>query len=131
MDKVVPLVAVADSPPNSCAVYPQLDHNHPKGYFLLGRTELPTPFGGDPFVHDTYLSVEAAQDICRDYADELNVVPRDEHTLALAELELLRNQVQDLERECDRLDAALSAIDVIESVDFRARKKVGRPKKAA
>ena len=125
-DKVVPHVAVADTPPNHCAVYPQLDHNHPKGYFVLGRFERPSPFGGEPYIEDHYLSVEAAQAICRDYADTLNVVSKDAHTLALAELEVLRAKNDELETECNRLDAALSAIDVIESVDFRARKKAGR-----
>lgn len=103
-DKVVPHVAVADSPPNQCLVYPQLDHNHPKGYFILARNEFPTPFGGAPYAHDAYLSVEAAQQICRDHADLLHVVSKDDHTVALAELEALRARNRQLEEELKEAD---------------------------
>lgn len=103
-DKVVPHVAVADSPPNHCAVYPHLDHNHPKGYFVLGRYERPSPFGGEPYIEDHYLSVEAAQAICRDYPDELNVVSKDAHTVALAQIEALRARNTQLEEELKEAD---------------------------
>lgn len=107
----------ADLIPQSCAVLPQLGAAHRDGYIDVG-TEL---VGWDPHC---YISVHAAR-LLGEF-------------VGLEDPEPLRDRIAALEAQVERLEAELederrvnSAIEVLESKEFRARKKPGRPKAAA
>lgn len=115
------LVPSALTSPSRCAALPYIGRDHPLGYFDTG-SELPGR--GDQYDSHVYISVVAAQEMARmlDWAPPEDVA---ELKQALA-ASLLR--VEELERERDEALAFKQAVDTIESADFRARKKSGRPK---
>ncbi len=113
-------VAQAVTAPARCAVLPYVGATHELGFIDTG-SELPD--GGDGrFDKHIYVSVVGARELARviGYVDPADLEAR------VAELEaLLAAQAEELALANRQLDA----IDVMESADFRARRKPGRPAK--
>lgn len=101
-----------EMPPNRCAF--TLRHEDPEGFFL-GETLS----GWDP---KAAISVSYARSLAR----ELGYVHPDEHARVLAEIDQLATELADARTELQEYDAKFSAIDLLESEGFRARKKPGR-----
>lgn len=106
--------------PLHCAVFPTLGAGHAKGYYDV-NVNLPGP---GIYENRVYVSVEAVE-----------ALARKEGWLEPAEQARLNNEVEGLARQLEQCRAELTearrqleAIDVIESADFRARKRAGRPK---
>lgn len=111
------IVVRPELPPGFCIA--SLASEDPKGFIdTLLAPALPL----DPRI---YVSVSWVEEM----AAKLGWLSPDEAGELRAECDALGGQVLDLEDELARADAALDAIDVIESRDFRARKKPGRPKR--
>jgi hypothetical protein len=111
-------VAKALMAPHTCAVNPHLGSEPVKGLWDSGF-DLPGPGMN---LHRVYIAVSTVEDLAR----------RD-GWLSPSEAQELRQHVASLVRETGDLraeaasaQAKLDAIDVIESVGFRARKKPGR-----
>jgi hypothetical protein len=104
--------------PGVCAVFPQFGGQHDRGYLQTG-TVLP---GWDP---EIVISVQAVEEMVR----QLGWPTVQDHADAVAELERALARVEHLEADLEEANRTLTAIDVIESKDFRARKKAGRPRK--
>jgi hypothetical protein len=99
-------------------VFPTLGSAHPKGYIDTGN-ELTVI---DPHA---YISVEAVEQC----AQFIGYPTKDEHADALARIERLEQELESTKNALAEADRLVEAIDVIESRDFRARKKPGRPRK--
>lgn len=115
------LVPRALTSPSRCAVLPYIGPDHPDGYFDTG-SELPGR--GDQFDSHVYVSVVAAREMARMlgyHSPEAMQAVQEVCENQRAELELAREEIE-------RLEVVLGAIDTLESRDFRARKKPGRPK---
>jgi hypothetical protein len=115
-------VRLVDRPvlrPSHCAVFP-FRAEDPDGFVDTG-SELPG------FDNRVYVSAAAV----REMAKLLGFPSPEEHSRVLGELERLRGEVERLEGEVREYDRRFEAIDVLESADFRARRRVGRPRKAA
>lgn len=108
----------APGKPGTCAVFPQFGGQHVRGYIATG-TVLP---GWDP---EIVISVQAVEEMVR----QLGWPTVQEHADAVAELERALARVEHLEADLTEANRIVDAIDAIESADFRARKKAGRPKK--
>lgn len=107
--------------PMRCAVLPQIGPNHPDGYIDTG-SELPGR--GDRWDDHVYVSVVALREM-------LKVVDwplPEEHEALERRVAELEDKLAMVEAERDRYEAVIDGIDAIESADFRARKKTGRPK---
>lgn len=107
----------ADIRPSRCAVFPQIAGNHPQGFFDCG--ELPG------FDNRVYVSIVAVEEMAR----KRGWCSPDEQAELAAERNALEERLQQLEAELMEADKFQHAVDVLESRDFRARKKPGRPKK--
>lgn len=105
--------------PHQCFVFPSLGAAHPKGYIDTGN-ELTCI---DPH---SYISVEAVEQC----AQFIGYPTREEHADALATVERLEQELESTKNALAEADRLVEAIDVIESRDFRARKKTGRPRKS-
>lgn len=112
------LVERALTRPMHCAVFPTLGASHSKGYIDPG-TELPG------FDNHVYVSVEAVEQM----AQLIGHPSRESHADALQRVAELEQKVADLETDLREADKFAEAVDVLESRDFRARRKPGRPKK--
>lgn len=79
------------------------------------------------FDHDgrMYVSVQYAMELGR----AAGLVDPGDVDAARGELEAARARIVELEDELSVADSVIDAIDVIESRDFRARRKPGRPKR--
>lgn len=73
-----------------------------------------------------YISVVAVREMAR----LIGFVSGEEHAQVLERAAELAERVLGLEEEIAQADAALEAIDVMESRGFTARRKPGRPRKA-
>lgn len=102
--------------PHHCAVIPHLGANHPDGYIDSGNEITAI----DPHI---YVSVVAVREMARVIGDP----SREEHADALARIERLEQELEATKNALAEADRLVEAIDVIESRDFRARKKPGRP----
>jgi len=71
-----------------------------------------------------YVSETAVKEMARVLGHPTNA----EHIRVLAENEALKTEIADLREEMKEYDRRFQAIDILESADFRARRKVGRPK---
>jgi len=109
------IVERADIRPNKCVVYPHIGHDHAKGYIDTGMDML----GVEPHA---YISIQAVEDI----AKQLGYLLPADHEIMCAELVEANGKIIELERELNEASNVLDAIDAIESVGFRARKKPGR-----
>lgn len=104
--------------PMRCAVLPYVGATHP-GSFIDSGSEL---IGG--FDNRVYISDVAVGEMARMYG----YVSRGEHRSALARVAELEAELEAARAEIVELERFQQAIDVIESRDFRSRKKPGRPK---
>ena len=104
--------------PNHCVVMPHMGAHHERGYVDTGAI----CYGVDPHI---VISVIAAEEI----GAVIGMVPREDHTQLQAEAEQLRLQVAELQEKLDGEEAFRRAVDVIESADYRARRRQGRPNK--
>lgn len=104
------------NPPHKCIVSGFSD-----GPFLDTGVESPYI---EPWV---YLNVQ----VLKDMAKVVGMVP-EEDLAAVNELNAeLESEVERLRTELFEQDTVIQAIDTMESADFRARKKAGRPKTKA
>ena len=91
--------------------------------------------GDGPFVdfqaHAPWVDphVYIRQDIVREAAVLLGMVEGSELEAARAEIARLEDKVSELDNEVRELGRFVDAVDVLESREFRARKKPGRPRK--
>lgn len=104
--------------PHKCFVFPHLGNNHRKGYIDPGNNLVCI----DPH---PYLSVEAVEQC----AQFIGYPSKAEHEAAVARVAQLERELDDARTALAEADRLIEAIDVIESRDFRARKKPGRPRK--
>ena len=114
-------VASCKMSPHACAVFPTLGANHARGYWDTGVDVQ----GPGIHIHRMYISVEAVDHLAR----QQGWVAQDDHATLLAELERAREESFRLAEELDRAEAVIDSIDVIESAEFKARRKSGRIKK--
>lgn len=110
-------VEKAEIRPGRCAVIPTIPGNHVDGFFDTG-SEMPG------FDNHIYVSLVAVREMAR----KLNWVSPETYQEALDQVAALERQIKDLEADLLEADKFASAVDVLESRDFRARKKPGRPK---
>jgi len=115
-------VAEAVTKPQRCAVLPHVGRTHPLGFFDTG-SEMPGK--GDQWDNHIYVSVVAAQLM----AVEMGWASPESVDELKAEIDRLKGENERLEEELNAAEVVLSAIDTLESRDFRARKKPGRPSK--
>lgn len=106
--------------PGTCAVIPGKAAD-PAGFVTTN-----TVLGGwDPQICVSVTGVRELMRVCEFPSPEA-------HQEVVAERDALLTQVAELEGEIGRLEAFADAVDVIESRDFRARRKPGRkPQKEA
>lgn len=114
------LVPQAVIRPHHCAMLPHLGSAHVKGYVDTG-SELPG------FDNHGYASVVFVEEAARKLLgwSSPEVVKELEDRLAERD-----RTIEDLRAQLEEADRHLSAIEVMESAGFRARKKPGRPRKA-
>lgn len=108
------LVEAAEFFPSACAVTGRGD-----GPFVDFQASAPWV---DPHVY-------VRQDVVREAGKLLGLVEASELEKAEARIAELEGQVASLNEENLELSRFAEAVDVLESKDFRARKKPGRPKK--
>lgn len=104
--------------PHHCAVIPHLGANHKDGYIDSGN-EMSCI---DPHI---YVSVVAVREMARLIGDP----SREEFEAATARVAQLEEELAAAKDALDSAERFIEAIDAIESRDFRARKKPGRPRK--
>ena len=104
--------------PHHCVVYPHLGAKQVEGYVDTGNDLTCI----DPHI---YLSVVAV----REMAKLIGLPDAQEHEAAVARVEQLERDLDEARSALAEADRLIEAIDVIESRDFRARKKPGRPRK--
>lgn len=109
-------------PPHRCAVLRYRNGTDPEGRFIDTGVDFEVGAGYERL----YLSELAV----REMSELFGHPTADEHTLTQAENEALRARVADLEADIKEYDRRFTAIDVLESSDFRARRKAGRPPRA-
>lgn len=102
--------------PHHCFVFPHLGANHAKGFIDTGNDLTCI----DPHA---YLSIEAVEQC----AQFIGYPTREEHAAAVDRVAVLEAELAQVRAALDEADRVIEAIDVIESRDFRARKKAGRP----
>lgn len=105
--------------PSRCAVLPSIPGTHPEGFIDTG-SELPGK--GDQWDCHVYVSVVALRELNRVmgwHPEQVEVLEA-----RVAELE---HQLTETENRLTEADAVLDSIDALESRDFRARRKTGRP----
>lgn len=91
--------------------------------------------GDGPFVdfqaHAPWIDphVYIRQDVVREAGKLLGMVEGSELDEARAEIARLEDKVSELDNEVRELGRFVDAVDVLESREFRARKKPGRPRK--
>lgn len=106
--------------PLACAVFPTLGARHPKGYY---RTDNVLP-GPGIHEHTVYVSVEAVEVLAR----KEGWFPPGAVVELETQVDVLRSERDQLRDDLAEANRQLDAIDVIESADFRRRRKSGRPK---
>ena len=106
--------------PGECVLFPHLGGAHRDGYVhtnttrnILGR-----------LVHE-YVSVVGLKEACA----AMGWPSVEEHSAALDRIVVLERELEETKAALAESDRLIEAIDVIESRDFRARKKPGRPRK--
>lgn len=112
MTRIVP---TADIRPHHCVVFPQLGSSHRDGYFDTGNEIVAI----DPHA---YVSVHAVKVL----AAELGWIGPDQIAEKDDRIAQLEAEVAQETARADKAEAIIQAVDVIESADFRARKKAGR-----
>lgn len=107
--------------PNGCGVlpFPHINSDPNMRYVDTGVDFIQ---GGQ--IERLYVSEPAVKEMSRVLGHPTN----SEHTRVVAENLALKSRLEDLEEEMKEYDRRFEAIDVLESADFRARRKVGRPK---
>lgn len=112
------LVQSAERLPHHCVVYPQHGQVQREGYVDTG-VQLTVM---DPHV---YVSVVAVKDMAA-----LIGLPRvEEFEAVVGERDRLARELEECRAALDSAERLVEAVDVLESRDFRARKKPGRPRK--
>ena len=102
-------------PPHVCAL--TLRGEDPDGFFTT-NTEIR---GLDP---KAYICASVVRDMARD----LGWFSGEQYAGVVAELEQHERTIDDLRQQLAEADRQLDAIDVLESANYTARKKPGRPK---
>lgn len=114
-------VEKADIRPMRCAVCPTIGAAHPEGYIDTGAEMQPAPVD-----QRVYVSVVGVRELMRVLG-----WPTPEAYEALSdENGRLEAELADANDDLMKQDTYLSAIDVLESHGFQARRKSGRPRKA-
>jgi len=115
----VRIVRKAEIRPMKCVFYPQIGHDHPKGYVDTGMDML----GVDPHA---YISIQAIEDI----ASHLGWLTPAENKRMCEELATAHEKIIQLEDENNKLDEEAQAIDVLRGRGYQPRGRPGRkPKK--
>ena len=110
----------ADIRPMRCAVCPSIGQSHLEGFIDTGAEMLPAAVE-----QRVYVSVAAVRELNR----VLGWPTPTAHEALQAERDELAKRLEDAETDLKETQQFMDAIDVIESRDFRARRKPGRPKK--
>ena len=108
-------------PPHRCAVFTYRNGTDPETRFIDTGVDFEVGAGFERL----YLSEAAVKDMSREFGHP----SADEHATALAENAALKARLEDLEADMKEYDRRFQAIDILESADFRARRKAGRPPK--
>lgn len=118
-------VPSADRVPNRCAFIPSIGSNHGQGFVT-----------SDTLVDDffsTYISVVALKEIANKIP-QAGLAPREELTLAQAEIAALKAENEDLRAQMAEYDKELDAVSYLKGRGYQPVKRAGRPpaaKKAA
>lgn len=107
--------------PGRCMFFPQLIAD-PDGFYIGMDLD-----GLTPGRMRACISVRGVREIARGEG----MVDKADLDAALGESESLRARVAELEAELSEHEVVLGAIDALESKEFRARKRPGRPKQKA
>lgn len=107
--------------PGRCILFPQVISD-PDG-FVMGE-EIDASLS---IVRPT-ISIKGLREASQRYA---GMVSQEEVSGLHEEIADLNHRIEQLEGELQEYDRRFQAIDVLESADYTARKKAGRPKKAA
>lgn len=117
------IVPQASSP---CVVFPHLGTRQAEGYFETESwIDPPAGLEGRGLERRVNVSVVAV----KEYARHLKWISPDEAQEQRQHIASLVREAGDLRAELAEVQRKLDAIDVIESADFRARRKPGRAKK--
>ena len=108
--------------PSRCAVIPSIAGTHPDGFIDTG-SEMPGK--GDRWDDHVYVSVVALREMVR----LMGWPTVEEHSEMVGEIDGLRSELAETQAALERAETVLDSIDALESADFRARRKTGRPKK--
>lgn len=113
------LVDKPDGRPFCCAAFPHIGQTHENTQWVDTGNEM---VAVDPHI---YLSDHAIREAIR----VLGWATPEEHAALQHQAAELAGRVAELEDQLTEAERFADAIDVIESREFRARKKPGRPKK--
>lgn len=116
------LVTKAQLKPHHCAVNPHLGSEPVGGLWDTGM-DLQGP---GSHIHRVYIAAATVEDRAR----AQGWISPSEAALMANENRHLAEQLAQATEELDAMETVVNAIDVIESADFRARKRPGRQKQA-
>jgi hypothetical protein len=103
--------------PHRCAAIPFIGQTNPDTRWIDTGQELDR--------EHVYLSDHAIREAIR----LLDWATPEEHDALKRQTAELAHRVMELEEQLTEMEGVVGAIDVIESADFRARRRAGRPKK--
>lgn len=116
-------VESATQRPHTCIFYPQLGGNHPEG-FIESNSLIDDYF-------TPYVSLVALRELA-EKIPQAGLCRRDDLTLAQAENEALKRELEDVRAQMAEYDKELDAIHTLRARGYSAQKKPGRkPTKAA
>lgn len=116
-------VEKAEIRPMRCAVCPTIGQNHPGGFIDTGVEMQPAPVD-----QRVYVSEVGTRELMRVWGWP----SPEEHAELVSERDALAGELTDAQADLRETQQFMDAIDVIESRDFRARRKAGRkPKQEA
>lgn len=113
-------VSKAQLKPHHCAVNPHLGSEPHKGLWDTGQ-DLQGP---GSHIHRVYVAVSTVEDL----AHRQGWVSPEEFAHMAEENRVLAASLAEATAELDAMESVVDAIDVIESADFRSRKRPGKPK---
>lgn len=114
--------------PGRCAFFPQVISD-PEGFVTGEELDTPVQVGGHTYgLVRQAVSVKGLREAAKRFA---GMHTAEQYAELQEELSDAKAQIDQLEGELEEYDRRFTAIDVLESADYHARKKAGRPKKAA
>jgi hypothetical protein len=105
--------------PQHCVFMPQIGSGHKLGFIVPDGQ-----FDAWDNRLQPAVSIVALKEIARKH--DVGLVPKEDHELALAEMEVLRNENADLKAQMTEYDKELDAITVLKARGYKPTQKPGR-----